>query len=116
MKAAYTYNLYNNLTEENLYSASGKLEKKSLMVYDLSNRLSALVEYSDSSVVVKTIQYKYDEQNNIADEIWYDKENNILDHYTNKYTYDKKKNWIKKTTYRNAVAVTIAERELTYFK
>jgi hypothetical protein len=62
------------------------------------------------------VQYKYDLQNNISDEIWYDKENNILDHYTNKYSYDKKKNWTRKTTCRNEVPVTIAEREISYYK
>jgi hypothetical protein len=55
-------------------------------------------------------------QNNVSDEIWYDKDNNVLDHYTNKYTYDKNKNWTKKMAYRNEVPVTITERELTYFK
>ncbi|MES2849076.1 MAG: hypothetical protein V4685_08470 [Bacteroidota bacterium] len=116
MKASYSYNLYGNLIEENLYDGDGNLEKKSLMIYEPGNKISALVEYSGNYVMVKTVQYKYDAQNNIIDEVWYDKDNNILDHYTNKYTYDKKKNWIKKTAYRNQVAVTIAEREITYFK
>ena len=116
MTAEYGYNLYGNLTEENLYNPMGRLEKKALMVYDLNGRLSALIEYADKSVMIKTIQYKYDIQNNITDEIWYDKDNNVLDHYTNKYTYDKNKNWTKKMAYRNEVPVIITERELTYFK
>jgi len=116
MKAAYVYNLFGNLIEENLYGIDGGLEKKALMIYNESNRIAALVEYAGNYDMVKTVKYKYDEQGNTTDEIWYDKENNMLDHYTYKYAYDKKKNWVKKTLLRNEVAVTIAEREITYFK
>ena len=86
------------------------------MIYDVNARVSTLVEYAGVDLMVKTVQYKYDAQNNITDEIWYDKDNNILDHYTNKYSYDKKKNWTKKMAYRNQVPFSITERELTYFK
>lgn len=116
VKAVYVYNLFGNMIEENLYDADGNLEKKSLMIYDANNRVSTLVEYAGNYLMVKTVQFKYDVQGNITDEMWYDKDNNVLDHYSNKYTYDKKKNWTKKMAYRNEVPVTITERELTYFK
>ena len=59
---------------------------------------------------------RYDNKNNCIEEVWLDENNEELDRFTFKYDFDKRLNWVVKIMFRNAVPVTIKERELEYFQ
>ena len=114
IQAVYQYDNKGNMTEEKLYKANDSLDKKTIFSYDAKGNQTEIKEYD--SAFTKIINYKYNAQNNIVEEIWLDKNGDQLEQYTYKYDYDKHLNWTKKITYRNGAPVTIMEREFEYFK
>jgi len=104
------------MTEENIFEANDSLVKRMLMTYGEDNMLTGISEFNHSNELIKKIKYVYDVYKNIEEELWYDAADELLDSYRYRMQFDKTKNWIKKITFRNGVAVTIAEREISYYK
>ena len=84
------YNEDGNRTEETFYNADGELGGK--------------------------YKYQYDEDGNITESTSYNADGEIDMKSKYQYEYDKLKNWIVKTTYKDDKLTEIIEREIEYYE
>jgi len=73
----------------NFYNSNGKLESKYIS--------------------------KYDDKNNLIEEVKYNQNGEIIETKSFNYKYDQKDNWIEKIEYKNAIPQILKEREIEYY-
>jgi len=69
--------------------------------------------FSEPMILLDRIKFEYNEQNLIAEEIYYDNDKVSLK-IKYEYSYDKNKNWITRTEYFDKVPVQIKVRNIKY--
>jgi YD repeat-containing protein len=84
--------------------------------YDAKGLTTLVLVKNEAGISTRHIRYQYDAAGRLIQETWLDAEEKELDNYTSKYETDRQQNWVKKTTWRNGVPVSVTERDLYYFK
>ncbi|AFL96689.1 hypothetical protein ACQ1Q1_08150 [Ornithobacterium rhinotracheale] len=112
-KSTYAYDEKGNCIEEVWYNSEDSIDVKSTYFYDEKGNVRTVVWYdSEGSMTRKNI---YDYEGNQIQVDYYNSEGKFYrETYT--YEYDTHDNWIKKITYKNDKAESIAEREITYYE
>ena len=107
-----TYDKSNNLVKYTLLGFSNSNTERRFK-HDKKGRKISEVLYKGHIVEKKT--FKYDNQNNLIEEIKKDKLLNLTTIYNYSYQYDFNLNWISKKTYLNKKLKKIELREITYY-
>lgn len=130
----------NNLTKKYTINAKGETEYSEDFTYDQKGNILTKLRYEsiDKSTIqdkfmyddkgnkvswqilknntpISGAQFSYDSHNNLTSVISTDDKNNVIDKREYTYEYDKKGNWIKKTSRINNTKLLSSERTITYF-
>lgn len=110
----HTTDSLGNILETNNFSNDGVINNKIINKY---NKKGLLIEKNvfNHNVLQEKTTYKYNENDNISEEILINKYENTTIVKTYKYTYDYNKNWITYTEYENGIPKSIVEREIIYY-
>lgn len=111
-KEVFEYNQKGQKISEKFYDSDGQLSSEKKFLY--SNDEKLLEENTFHSG--KKFTVKYDQNENILEEIEYKSDGTPIIKKSYKYIYDKNKNWTKKTVYKNLTPAFILEREINYYK
>jgi hypothetical protein len=83
--------------------------------YDDRNNVSEQVELDGSLLILSKETFSYDEKNNLAEIRTYGIMGSLVDLVSYSYEYDKESNWTKRVTYQNKTPVTVTLRQLEYY-
>lgn len=110
----FTHDDRGNEKGEWIYDADSILRSQWSYGYDTQGNQTEVNEHGIWGVRKK--EYQYDDKGNITREVIYTPEGSVEYTYTYeyRYTFDKKKNWIKKVIYANDSPLEIVEREIEY--
>ena len=113
-KTFYTYDTKGNLVEEKKYEGEELLDKL-VYAYDSKGRKTLYERYEGDGTLGFKSTYEYDEKGNLIKEQYYTTPDtpDFSTGYT--YTYDEKGNWITKIEFEDDEAISINEREITYY-
>jgi serine/threonine protein kinase len=119
-KSVNQYDLKGNLLVEILYDSTGSTIAKDTYQYDKDDNLFVEIHYYShhyfGDKLVKRINYKYSNGNNLIEEKFFDEKGSILGELTYKYEFDKYGNWIKQISFLDGKPSSITERILKYFE
>jgi len=110
----YEYNDKNEMIRQIAYDENGNLKNTRTYKYDSAGKeiesdlLTANGKYSFSKSL-------YNENGDLTDNIWYDKNGSTTNHRKFQYEYDKHKNWITKKRLKDSEVNYIWERKIEYF-
>lgn len=111
----YEYDSRNNLIQD-FRNKNGAFHHKTIYKYDINNNKIEEVTFNeDREITAKTISI-YDDFNNLVKEINYDENDVVVNSRSFEYEYDSMNNWIKMVSFKNGIAETIEEREITYYE
>lgn len=111
----YSYDEKGNISEEEHYIAGEPIGRKTINHYDENNRLVEATTYEEENKLFDKISYKYDDKDNIIEELYNGLENS--DGYasnTEYIEYDSKGNWTKKIA-SGIIEEMFVEREIEYY-
>ena len=115
VKHVYKYDNKGNRVEESLYDVDGNLENKNICTYDSKgNRIEENCYAIDGSLSWKSVN-TYDDKGNLIEWSRYASDGSLWQKAIHKYDYDKRGNWIVKTTYENDAPTYVEVREIEYF-
>lgn len=83
--------------------------------YDINNNKTSWSIFRGNKLEMRAL-YTYDKYNNMTSYKLTDATDRLLDGKSYSFTYDKKGNWIKKTTIINGKPKFVIERKITYYK
>jgi antitoxin component YwqK of YwqJK toxin-antitoxin module len=111
----YKYDENGNMVEENSYNSDGSLNYRFLYRYDKNGMLVERDYYQMERNIRSKSLFYYDENGNVIKEKksssdWFSNKE-----FVNEYKYDKNKNWIKKTTFKDGELDRIVERIIEYY-
>ncbi|MDO9000548.1 MAG: hypothetical protein Q7W45_12335 [Bacteroidota bacterium] len=101
--------------EKFVYNSIGTLVLQTLSKYDINNNLIEQIYFDKSNNIERKELYTYDSFNNIIEEIGFRSDGIKSRLQENKYSYDNYNNWIKKIEYYDCKSKSIELREITYF-
>ncbi|MBL0191576.1 MAG: hypothetical protein IPQ18_09605 [Saprospiraceae bacterium] len=131
------YDKKGKLSELNWYNLDGKLESKSIYKYDEKGNLSELNMYHSDGSLFFNEAYKYDDMETQIESTIYGQHNRVTKKFDDKgnqiekkiynsdgslgssenftYEFDDHGNWIKRTDFKDQIAIYILERNYEYF-
>ncbi len=115
LKWEYEFNSQNEMMKRIAYDRDGKLRDTRTYKYDENGKEyeSDLTRANGDFTLFKSI---YNEEGDLTDNIWYDKEGSIKNHTKFKYAYDEFDNWVTKQRSTNEEDVSyIWERKIEYY-
>lgn len=114
-KKVYLYDNKGNIMEENILNTDGELIQKYRYVYNSSNQKAEINKYKASGELEQRVTRKYDNKGNETEVSEFSPEGNLISTTTNLYQFDRRENWLKKTSYINNLPVSVVERVITYY-
>ncbi|MFD2512572.1 hypothetical protein ACFSRY_01725 [Pontibacter locisalis] len=111
----YTYNEEENTVAERTFYEDSTFNFRTIYRFDKKNNLVGLETYDSEGTLQDSTIYTYDKMGNEVQARTYSPQGKRINQTTNKYEYDRKKNWIRKIEYEDGEAKYIVEREIEYF-
>lgn len=110
----YQYDDKGVLRENYSYLKAGEFEMKYTYTYDFKGNIDRNFRFTQGGFLLEERQYKYDQKNQPVSEVIKNETGDILESITCQYVYDKKRNWIEKTTLMDNHPVKLVKRKITY--
>ena len=114
-KTIYVYGANNKVAEERKLGKDDELKSKTLFTYDANGNAVEKKVYDADNNLVKRITTVFDANNNEVEVTTYDNDGSESKKETNVYVYDKKKNWVKKTTSVDGTPTMMMEQKIKYY-
>jgi hypothetical protein len=111
-KSIFKYNTKRNPIECRSYSADGRLRSIGNKFDDKGNLIQTTYYSANGSTSVDI--NKYDDKENLIESIHYSTYT-VINKIIFKYVYDKKLNWIKKTSFLDDRLIDFRERVIVYY-
>lgn len=83
--------------------------------YDDRNNVSEQVKLDGSLLILSKETFSYDEKNNLSEIRTYGIIGSLVDLESYSYEYDEESNWTKRITYQNKVPVTVTLHQIEYY-
>ncbi|AVM50885.1 type IV secretion protein Rhs [Capnocytophaga sp. oral taxon 878] len=113
-KTTYTYGSNNKVSEETRYDKD-KVTKKIVYTYDANGNVTEKSVYAGDNTLQQRVLSVFDKNNNEVKVSYLDKDGKTTKTETYEYTYDKKKNWIKKKITINGTPSAILVQTIKYY-
>ena len=114
-KTTYVYGDNNKVSEETKLGKDNVVKGKTVFTYDAQGNAIEKKLYDAENNLEKLVKSTFDENNNEVETLTYDSYGNLLRKETNVYVYDKKKNWVKKTTSVGDKPTMMMKQKLKYY-
>ncbi|MFM2266666.1 MAG: hypothetical protein RL757_106 [Bacteroidota bacterium] len=140
-KISYVYNSFGKISQYWDYDSDGKVRRRIVFLYDNqgnlteeqafwnNDKLYAQTKYQNNRIVEQLvftsnlsennrITNRYDAEGNLVESVYYDPKcatSTVILKYSFKKEYDKNRNWVKETAWKNGKIHTITERFIEYF-
>lgn len=111
----FTYNLNNDLIKTEWFDESIGIIERNNYAYQNGVLASELWEGIEKNKVETSTKFEFDQNGNAVSMLDINPKRQIHDHQINKYTFDDKGNWVKKTTIVNNSRFYIVERIIAYY-
>lgn len=102
----------NNLVENNIYDSNGTLKNKHSYKYDIQNNL---IEHTNNDIDVGTFTYKYNEKEDLYEQVNFNLKKEKTYDLKRTYKYDSFGNWTEMIEFNGIIPKTITEREIVYY-
>lgn len=112
----YKYDEKGNKIIEIITGLYESLSRKKLFRYDNRNNLTRITIYDIKESLIGEEFYQFDSKNNIIEERFSypaDKRNDLWNY---KYEFDKNRNWIKRTSFKNNIVQFVTDRKIEYYE
>lgn len=111
----FNYDINNNLIKKEWFDEFSGIIERNSYTYVNGILVTELWEGLEKNKVETSTKYEYDQKGNTISVLDVNPKRQIHDHEVNKYTFDDKGNWVKKTTVVNNSRFYIVERIIAYY-
>jgi hypothetical protein len=116
VKITRKYDEKGNIVEEQNFDGGGTMFLKVIPRYDPKGNRKVKDSYNEYGILFLKANYKFDEKGNEKEMKEYDSHHSLS--FTTTFSYDKfdsQGNWLERTTYKDDVATSRTEREISFY-